>query len=56
MTEHRKALLMNRIRYALDNLRSEGVGYIDIEYTDEIHYMIDGKVFVIEVKDGADHE
>lgn len=52
MTEHRKALLMNRIRNALDSLRSEGVGYIDLEYTNEIHYMIDGKVFVVCVKDG----
>jgi hypothetical protein len=52
MTEHRKALLMNRIRYALDALQREGVGYIDLEETDKIHYMIDGKVFVVEVKDG----
>lgn len=58
MNEHRKALLMNVIRIALDSLRKIGVGYIDAEYTDEIHYMIDGEVFVVEVfvaeaKDGG---
>ncbi len=52
MTEHRKTLLMNRIRDALDSLRCEGVGYIDLEYVGEIHYIIDDKVFVITVKDG----
>lgn len=52
MDEHRKALLMNAIRITLDSLRKIGVGYIDAEYTNEIHYMIDGKVFVVEVKDG----
>lgn len=52
MTKHRKTLLMNIIRVALNSLRSLGVGYIDIEHTDEIHYKIDDKVFVITVKDG----
>ena len=52
MYGHRKTLLMNRIRTALEQLQREGVGYIDLEHTDEIHYMIDGKVFVVVVKDG----
>ena len=52
MTEHRKTLIMNRIRDALEQLRCEGIGYIDLEYTNQIHYSIDGKVFVVEIKDG----
>ena len=51
MTDHRKTLLMNRIRTALEQLQREGVGYIDVEYTDEIHYMFDGKVIVVGVKE-----
>lgn len=52
MANHRKTLLMNRIRTALEQLQREGVGYIDLESIDGIHYMIDGTVFVVEVKDG----
>ena len=52
MVEHRKNLIMNLVRDTLEKLRATGVGYIDAEYTNEIHYMIDGKVLVIEIKDG----
>lgn len=52
MTNHRKTLLMILIRAALEQLQRVGVGYIDLEHTDEIHYMIDGKVVVVELKDG----
>ena len=51
MYGHRKTLLMNRIRTALEQFQREGVGYIDVEYTDEIHYMFDGKVLVVGVKE-----
>lgn len=51
MTEHRKNLIVNVLRVSLDALRKIGVGYIDLEQTDEIRYMIDGKVFVISVKE-----
>lgn len=52
MTDHRKTLIMNYIRNALAMLQREGVGYVDLEHTNEIHYMIDGGVFVVLVKDG----
>ena len=51
MTDHRKTLLMNRVRTALEQLQREGVGYIDVEHTDEIHYMFDGEVLVVGVKE-----
>jgi len=49
LTDHRKALLMNRIRTALEQLQREGVGYIDTEYATVFHYRIDGVLFVIDV-------
>ena len=52
MTDHRKTLIMKYVRNALDMLQRKGVGYVDLEHTDEIHYTIDGKVFVVSVKDG----
>lgn len=44
-------LLFNEIEKTLDNLSKSGVGFIDIERTDELEYQIDCRHFVITIKE-----
>lgn len=44
-------LLINRIRETVERLSREGVGYINVEDSGGIQYVIDGRVFYINVKE-----
>lgn len=46
-----QSLLINRIREALEQLQREDVGYINIEDCAGFQYMIDGRPFVINIKE-----
>jgi citrate lyase gamma subunit len=44
-------LLINRIRETMEKLSKENVGYINVEDSGGIQYVIDGRVFYIGVKE-----
>lgn len=46
---HLKAFLLNQAREALEKLQKTGVGYIDYEDSAGIEYVIEGKVFRVEI-------
>ena len=48
---HIETLVMNEIRKALENLETQGVGYIDCEQTGVINYNIDGRNIRVQVFD-----
>lgn len=48
---HIETLIMNEVRKSLENLQSQGVGYIDFEQTGFIHYSVDGRDIRISVAD-----
>lgn len=43
------SLIMNQIRTALEALHHSGVGFIDAESSNGFDYIIDGRVFNIDV-------
>lgn len=47
--KHIERLIMKEIRKPLEVLQKEGVGYIDGEYTDTFHYVIDDVCIAIRV-------
>ncbi len=46
-----QSLLINRLRGTLEQLQREGVGYINIEDCAGFQYVIDGRPFVINVRE-----
>ena len=46
-----QSLLINRIRETLEQLQRENVGYINAEDSAGFQYMIDGRPFVINIKE-----
>lgn len=48
---HLEALLMNEVRTLLEVLENRGIGYIDKEQSNAIHYKIDGHTIRIRVDD-----
>jgi hypothetical protein len=47
--KHIERMVIREIRKSLEALEKDGVGYIDGEYTDTIHYMIDDVCISIRV-------
>ena len=47
--KHIERLIMKEIRKPLELLEKEGVGYIDGEYSDTFHYVIDNVCVAIRV-------
>ena len=47
--KHIERMVIREIRKPLEELEKDGVGYIDGEYTDTIHYMIDDVCIAIRV-------
>lgn len=47
--KHIERLFMKEIRKALESLEKDGVGYIDGEYADTFHYVIDDVCIAIRV-------
>lgn len=48
---HIETLIMNEVRKSLENLQSQGVGFIDYEQSGVIHYTIDGKDITVSIRD-----
>lgn len=46
-----QSLLINRLRETLEQLQREGVGHINVEDCAGFQYMIDGRPFVINIKE-----
>ena len=44
-------LITNEIRNTLESLSRKGVGFINLETTDEIQYQIDNRIFDITVRE-----
>lgn len=53
---HIENLLMNTVREAVEKLQRSGVGYIGLEETGVIHYMIDEKLYMISVEEQNDEK
>lgn len=56
MHEHTKALLMLAISEKLEELQRKDIGYINIEYTNGVDYVIDGTVYRITINENGDME
>lgn len=46
---HIETLIMNEVRKSLENLQSQGVGFIDFEKVGVIHYCVDGKDITVSI-------